>query len=519
MAESAGRGRRGGSRGNDGDRGQRRGGPRDTDRRGGHGGGRQGHGRGRQGRDRPRPDRGAPQGERTGKNLPRRIAWEVLLDVATKDAYANLLLPAKLSRTHMGAQDAAFTTELTYGTLRRQKFYDAVIEIASSRAVDNIDPEPLAAMRLGAHQLLSMRVPNHAALSETVAVVKRSAAKTAGFVNAVLRRISEAEPTEWLDRVTAGTDETNRLAIEHSHPEWIVRALNQALKGHGRDVAELESLLEADNAPAKVGVTALPGLIDRAELPGEPTPLSPIGVTLETAVPRDVAAVADGRARVQDEGSALVALALADIGAPAGTWADLCAGPGGKAAVLGAAAAGEATTLEAFDSSEHRVDLVRDSTKALTNVIAAVRDGRDARGPYSKILVDVPCSGLGALRRRPEARYRRRPEDITSLTGLQRELLAAALDACAPGGVVAYSTCSPHYAETVLIVDEVLRLRAKSGSADIKILDTPAALSAITGTEAESFASVTREGGRYAQLWPHVHNSDGMFLALLRKAK
>ncbi|MGC2941514.1 MULTISPECIES: RsmB/NOP family class I SAM-dependent RNA methyltransferase [unclassified Brevibacterium] len=478
-------------------------------------------GRGRSDRgDGRRTDRhGGGRSDHGGKNLPRRIAWEVLLDVATKDAYANLLLPAKLARTHMGAQDAAFTTELTYGALRRQKFYDAIIEIASSRAIDEIDPEPLAAMRLGAHQLLSMRVPNHAALSETVAVVKRSAAKTAGFVNAVLRRISEAEPAVWLDRVTAEADETTRLAIEHSHPEWVVRALTQALKGHGRDAAELDALLAADNTPAKVGVTALPGLIDRSELPGEPTALSPIGVTLDTAVPRDVPAVADGRARVQDEGSALVALALAEIDAPDGTWADLCAGPGGKAAVLGAVAAGEARTLEAFDSSEHRVDLVRDSTQALTNVTSAVGDGRDARGPYSKILVDVPCSGLGALRRRPEARYRRRPDDITALAGLQRELLAAALDACAPGGVVAYSTCSPHYAETVLIVDEVLRLREKSGSADIEILDTPAVLSAITDTEAESFASVDRDGGRYAQLWPHLHNSDGMFLALLRKAK
>src|SRR5699024_9261368 len=133
------------------------------------------------------------------------------------------------------------------------------------RAIEKIDPEPLAAMRLGAHQLLSMRVPNHAALSETVAVVKRSSPKTAGFVNAVLRRISEAEPAEWLDRVTAETSETARLAIEHSHPEWVVRALTQALKGHGRDAAELEALLAADNAPAKVGVTALPGLIDRTE--------------------------------------------------------------------------------------------------------------------------------------------------------------------------------------------------------------------------------------------------------------
>ncbi|WP_210602307.1 RsmB/NOP family class I SAM-dependent RNA methyltransferase [Brevibacterium oceani] len=464
---------------------------------------------------------GAGRGGRTdkGKNLPRRIAWEVLLDVATKDAYANLLLPAKLARTRLNAQDAAFTTELTYGALRRQKFYDAVIETAAKRPVEKIDSEPLAAMRLGAHQLLSMRVPDHAALSETVVVVKRSAPKTAGFVNAVLRRISEATSEEWLDRVTADTSETQRLAVEHSHPDWIVRALTQALRGHEREADQLEDLLVADNAAAKVGVSALPGLIERTELPGEATPLSPIGVTLETAVPRDVPAVADGRARVQDEGSALVALALAEVDAPAGTWADLCAGPGGKAAVLGAAAAQESTQLAAFDSSEHRVDLVRDSTQALDNVTAEVRDGRAAQGPYAKVLVDVPCSGLGALRRRPEARYRRQPSDITALTGLQRELLTAALDACAPGGVVAYSTCSPHYAETVLIVDEVLRTRAKAGDGEVEVLDAPGVLEAITGASAVGFASVTRGDGRFAQLWPHLHNTDGMFLALLRKAK
>jgi 16S rRNA (cytosine967-C5)-methyltransferase len=464
-----------------------------------------------------RPPRNNDSGK--GKNLPRRIAWEVLLDVATKDAYANLLLPAKLSRTHMNAQDAGFTTELTYGALRRQKFYDAIIESAAKRPIDNIDAEPLAAMRLGAHQLLSMRVPDHAALSETVAVIKRAAPKTAGFVNAVMRRISETDSRDWLARVTEGADETTRLAIEHSHPEWIVRALTQALKGHGRNADELEDLLIADDTAAKVGISALPGLIDRTELPGEPTPLSPIGVTLDTAVPRDVPAVADGRARVQDEGSALVALALAEVDAPDGTWADLCAGPGGKAAVLGAVAAQQSKALAAFDSSEHRVELIRDSTQALSSVTAEVRDGRHAQGPYAKVLVDVPCSGLGALRRRPESRYRRQPGDVTALSGLQKQLLSAALDACAPGGVVAYSTCSPHYAETVLIVDEVLRTRAKSGEADSQILDAPAVLEEITGRDAADFASVTRGDGRFAQLWPHRHNTDGMFLALLRKAK
>ena len=199
--------------------------------------------------------------------------------------------------------------------------------------------------------------------------------------------------------------------------------------------SELQALLEADNAAAKVSVSALPGLVDRGELPGAQTEFSPIGVTLETAVPKNVDAVATGRARVQDEGSALVALALAQVEAPAGNWADLCAGPGGKAAVLAAIAKQQGGALDAFDSSEHRVELVRSSTQALDNVTTRVQDARDATGPYAKVLVDVPCSGLGALRRRPEARYRRRPEDINALAPAG-PTLRAALDACAPGGVV-----------------------------------------------------------------------------------
>ncbi|MCT1446003.1 RNA methyltransferase [Brevibacterium casei] len=447
-------------------------------------------------------------------NLPRRLAWEVLVDVATEDAYANLLLPAKLARTHVSGQDAAFATELTYGTLRGQEFYDAVIEKAAGRPVSAIDPEPLAAMRMGAHQVLAMRVPDHAAVAETVGVVKRSAPRTPGFVNAVLRRIAEADRDTWLERVSAGLSETGRRAVEHSHPEWVVRALTQALKGHGRDAAEIDTLLTADNAPAQVAVTALPGLLDRAELPGVPTPLSPVGVHLDDTVPRDVPAIAEGRARVQDEGSALVALALAHVSAPDGPWADLCAGPGGKAALLAATARAEGEVLAAFDSSPHRVSLVETSTQALENVTVAVADARDATGPYAKVLVDVPCTGLGALRRRPEARYRRRPEDVNALAGLQREILTAALDACAPGGVVAYSTCSPHYAETVLVVDDVLRSRGET----VEVLDAPAVLAEVTGAEAESFASVGRGSGGFAQLWPHVHDTDGMFLALLRKA-
>lgn len=445
-------------------------------------------------------------------NLPRRIAWEVLLDVATKDSYANLLLPVKLSRTRMSPQDAAFTTELAYGTLRQLEFYDAIIAKAAKRSIDTIDPEPLAALRLGTHQILAMRVPDHAALSETVDVVKHQAPKAAGFTNAVLRRVSEADRQTWLDRATRGLPETQAQSIEYSHPEWIVRALTQALKGHGRAASEILDLLRADNAAAKVSLSALPGLLERAELPGTPTPLSPIGMSLDSGIPGDIPQIGRGLARVQDEGSALVALALAQVEAPEGRWADLCAGPGGKAAVLGAAAASSSAELDAFDSSEHRVELVKNSTQALHNVRTSLRDAREVTGPYSRVLVDVPCSGLGALRRRPEARYRRQPADINALGGLQRDILSAALDATAPGGVVAYSTCSPHYAETVLVVDDVLR------KTSAEVLDAPAELHQLSNHDADSFASVERGTGRYAQLWTHVHNTDGMFLALLRKA-
>jgi len=451
----------------------------------------------------------------------RRAAWRTVQAVQTEDAYANLVLPKVLREEGLDGRDAAFATELAYGALRGQGTYDAVLAACSSRPIEEIDPAVLGALRLGVHQLLATRVPPHAAVAATVDLVRAEIGQGAGgFVNAVLRRVAEHDRQTWLDRVSAGAgDGDDRLALLHSHPAWIVRALRDALRHHGRDAGELEDLLAADNTPAAVTLAALPGLCEPAELDGRPGRLCPRAVRI-TGSPGALAAVREGRARVQDEGSQLVALALADaptVGPDRGAWLDLCAGPGGKAALLGAVLLHRRTAgalppdaqLLATEVAPHRADLVRAGVAGVNRAAGAAApavrvetaDGRHLEallGPavheaFDRVLLDVPCTGLGALRRRPEARWRRRPADLATLGPLQRALLRSALDAVRPGGVVGYVTCSPHPAETTLVVDDVLRR--------------------------DGYRAVVERVGPDRQLWPHVDGTDAMYLAVLRRVR
>ena len=236
-------------------------------------------------------------------------------------AYANLALPKLLRDKRISGRDAGFATELVYGATRLSGLYDAIIASAAGRPVDKIDANVLDTLRLGAHQLLGMRVPSHAAVDETVALARQvNGAGAAGFVNAVMRRISEREPDAWTDLVTEGVrDPVERLALRTSHPVWIAKALRAALIGHGAagpaDVEEsLTALLESDNAAAKVSLVARPGLVSLDELEdsgAERSGLSPVGAILPEGDPGAIAAVRDGRAAVQDEGSQLLVLALA----------------------------------------------------------------------------------------------------------------------------------------------------------------------------------------------------------------
>lgn len=470
--------------------------------------------------------------ERTRRAEPTRAAAYHLLRAVEEGAYANLELPKLLRRSHLAGRDAAFTTELAFGTLRHRAFYDAVIAVAADRPITAIDGRVLDVLRLGAHQLLAMRVPDHAAVDQTVGLARAVVSQGAGgFVNAVLRRIIEGDRESWLVRVRPPGG-VAALALEYSHPEWVVTALRGALVGHGTATAEavddqLEALLRADNDPPRVALVARPGLTTVDDLiaqGGRHGRWAPTAVLLDSGQPGDLPEVRDGRAAVQDEGSQLVALALAAVpseatGVTAGRWLDLCAGPGGKAGLLAVLASAAGADLVANEVSEHRADLVR-ATLAPAIAAAVERgstievrtgDGRDygaeEPGTYDRVLVDAPCTGLGALRRRPEARWRRQPGDLTALGPLQRDLLRSALDATAPGGVVGYATCSPHLAETSFVVRDVVKRRD-----DVEILDARPFF-----TQASNGALIDLGNGPFVQLWPHVHGTDGMFFALLRR--
>jgi len=447
---------------------------------------------------------------------PREVAFDVIHAVSADDAYANLLLPTRLRRARLQGSDAGFATELTYGTLRRRGYYDRVIETASGRALTAIDPIALDILRLGAHQLLGMATAAHAAVSETVALTRWAGAERAtGFANAILRRVSEADELAWTTRLLQGvTDDAERLALKHAHPLWVVQAFADALDREGRG-GELEALLIADNVPPRVTLAALPGLADVAEL-GERARFAPTAVTSAPGDPGAHPLVASGRARVQDEGSQLAALALTRC-RPITTgerWLDLCAGPGGKAALMAAEARRGGAHLVANELIPARAALVRSAVKTVDATVE-VRTG-DALTialtepqHYDRILLDAPCTGLGALRRRPEARWRKTPMDVGPLATVQAALLRGALGALAPGGVLAYVTCSPHRAETTAIVDALLAEHASS----VVPLDARAVLATITRTPLD--LGELDHGA--AQLWPHRHGTDAMFIQLLTR--
>jgi 16S rRNA (cytosine967-C5)-methyltransferase len=448
-------------------------------------------------------------GQRPSRRKPldpaRRAAFDVLRAVSERDAYANLALPAMLRERGITGRDAAFATELTYGTCRSRGLLDAVIAAAAGRPPENIDPVLLDLLRLGAYQLLRTRVEHHAAVSTTVeqAGIEFDSAR-AGFVNGVLRTIAGRDEQSWTDELAppADSDPVGHTAFVHAHPRWVAQAFADAL---GASAGELDALLASDDDRPVVHLAARPGALTADELAeqvdGTVGRYSPFAVYLHGGDPGRLGPVRDGLALVQDEGSQLVAraLTLAELDGPdTGRWLDLCAGPGGKTALLAALAGGRRIT--AIEPADRRADMVEQNTRGLPVEMLRV-DGREpGLDPgFDRVLVDAPCTGLGALRRRPEARWRRQPGDVPQLAKLQRELLASAIRLTRPGGVVLYATCSPHLAETVGVVADALRRHP------VTALDTR-----------PLFEPIDDLGdGPYVQLWPHRHGTDAMFAAAL----
>jgi 16S rRNA (cytosine967-C5)-methyltransferase len=459
-----------------------------------------------------RPQQGRRRPPRKPLDPARQAAFDVLRAVSERDAYANLVLPALLRERQITGRDAAFATELAYGSCRALGLLDAVIVHAANRPLDRIDPVLLDLLRLGSYQLLRTRVDAHAAVDTTVeqAAIEFDTAR-AGFVNGTLRTIAARDQQSWVAELApaADADPVGHIAFAHAHPRWIGQAFADAL---GADAAELGPLLASDDDRPLVHLAARPGVLTAEALAqavgGEVGRYSPYAVYLSGGDPGQLDAVRDGVAQVQDEGSQLVAraLTLAPLDGADDQWLDLCAGPGGKASLLAAIAAESGARVTAVEPTPHRAQLVEQAVRGMEVEVLRV-DGRETGLPpasFDRVLVDAPCTGLGALRRRPEARWRRQPSDVPTLARLQRELLAAAIALTRDGGVVLYATCSPHLAETVGVVADALRRQP------VRAIDTRPLF------DAGAVPTTGLGPGPHVQLWPHRHGTDAMFAAALK---
>lgn len=462
-------------------------------------------------RSRRSPAGRPPSGRPPAGDPAREAAFDTLRAVADEDAYANLVLPRLLREVRLGGRDAGLATELTYGTLRLLGTYDAILARCVDRPLSSLDPPVLDVLRLGAHQLLAMRVPVHAAVSTSVDLARtRIGRGPSGLVNAVLRRVAAHALDDWVESLApAGeSDPVERLALRHAHPPWVVRAFESALGGSS---PELEAALAADNEAPSVMLAVRPGRASVAELVdagAAPARWSPYGASLSSGDPSSLPAVREGRAGVQDEGSQLVTMALTAVPVEGSDdrWLDMCAGPGGKAALLAGIGTARGAGLVAAEKHEHRARLV---DRALAGDPGRhevlVVDATEPPWPeddFDRVLLDAPCTGLGALRRRPEARWRRTPSDVSQLRILQTALLRSAIRSTRPGGVIAYVTCSPHPAETSVLVQDVIADRT-----DVERIEARPYLPGVPDLGP----------GPDVQLWPHRHGTDAMYLCLLRR--
>ena len=440
-----------------------------------------------------------------GKPKPsqsRLTAFELVYQVNREGAYANIRLPELLAKTEMSRADKAFTTELAYGTLRMQGRHDYIVKKYIDRPLNEIDTKIHDLLRIGIHQITQMRVADHAAVSETVEVSRVVAGESkASYVNAVLRKISaSANDLSELEALPV----LSKLAIQYSHPEWIISAFYDQLK----DWQEVEALLVANNLPATPDIVAWPGkstIEELCELGAIQIPGFANGANL-IGIPSEFSPITERRAGVQDRGSQIVVENFLSTATQSQSWLDMCAGPGGKAAYIfhTLAVKDPTATFLASEQIPHRAELVKRVVNNQQVICLDARDPKNFSKTFDRILVDAPCTGLGALRRRPEARWRRSLQDLKDLVVLQRDLLNSAHHLLNPGGIIAYVTCSPHIAETKGQVIDFL-----SAYKDMVLLPL------------QNFSAASKKGlnpDGTMQLWTHQDQSDAMFMALFQKA-
>jgi 16S rRNA (cytosine967-C5)-methyltransferase len=434
---------------------------------------------------------------------PRGVAQDVLVRVETTAAFADVLLARRLAGTSLPAADRALATELVYGTLAWQGRLDHHLAQLVHRPIAALDAPVRAALRLGLYQLLFFdRVPAYAAVDASVRLARRGG----GLVNAVLRRAARLG-RDGLALPEEGPDPIGRLAIEWSHPRWLVERLAAHV-----GAAELPALLAAHNVRGPVALRIVrPNDADLAgELSAHGAQIAPgrwapeaLVVERRAARLRTCGAYRAGRFAFQGEPSQLVTRLL---GIEAGSSVlDACAAPGGKT-LHAAALAGPNGSVVALDPHRSGVArIVAEAARLSVTPHAVVADARrpPLRRAFDAVLVDAPCSGLGTLRRHPELRWRRRPEDLPRFAELQRDLLAGVAPLVRPGGVLVYAVCSPLREETDDVIAGLLVTEPRLVRESVIPWLPPAAA-----------RLASAEGA--LRTWPHRHDVDAFFAVRLR---
>ena len=413
----------------------------------------------------------------------RKLAYQLLMHVEA-GAYANIKLPQLLKKSNLSKQDRGFVQELAYGTLRMKIQHDALIGEVTE--IKKLETSVLNILRMGLHELLNMRTETHAAVDQAVELCKAEAPKAAGLVNACMRKLS-SNAEQWLEELKSGEDKVATFA----HPKWIIDALSASRE---MDTAgDVEALLIENNKSPKPQMVALPP---------NPLPENSISLPLSEFGFESMDGLDLTNYRYQDQGSQLVTQ-IAAKAAPNGNWLDMCAGPGGKASLLAAIASQRDSSLTAIELYPKRADMVRHGLKGFANAKVYSSDALafDYQSNYELILIDAPCTGLGALRRKPESRHNKHPGQIQELNEIQRNLLSKASTITAKGGVIAYVTCSPLIEETTSIARWFL-----DNHPNYKILPW------------SDYSDISANKNRSTlQLWSDRDNADCMFLALFQK--
>jgi 16S rRNA (cytosine967-C5)-methyltransferase len=455
---------------------------------------------------------GGPGGQAAAQRGPtpaRAIALRVLLRVE-RGAFANAALDEALTRAALSNQDRALVTALVDGTLRWRGRLDYSLTYYLARPLGSVPPAIRAILRLGAFQLLLMNaIPARAACDEAVRMARaRGHPGTAALVNAVLRRLAASGEPAFPDRAA---DEAGFISVAHSHPRWLVE---RWIARYGSTVAE--AICEADNRPAPVSLRpnrlkttpeALTASLAADGMEVAPSPVVPGALRLVSGGnPARATAYARGLFAVQGDASILVGLICRP--APDSRVVDLCAGVGGKTTHL-AELMGDSGHIVAVDRDERRLQRLLQECERLGITVIETR-GADARvfdreGGFDLCLLDAPCSGTGALRRRVDSRWRKAPQQVAQLAALQRQLIAQAVRLVRLGGVVVYSVCSlePEEGEGVvggIVAEGRLRLEDSRGI--------------VCGVPDSAFGT----GDGTIRLMPHLHDTDGMFIARLSRA-